>query len=192
MPGMNGFELLENLEWKQFSLVFTTAYREHALRAIRNNAADYLLKPIDHEELVMAVNRIKDKASSQTTNFSSFNYTDIFHAIHHSSRNKILLNSRLGIEPVDIDEIVSLESMSNYTHIHLSNEKKILSSKTLKEFDRLLCMNLDFMRVHHSFLINLRKVIRYIKETDLVVMANNQKIPVSKSRRDTFFKWLNA
>lgn len=193
MPGMNGFELLEKLEWKNFNLVFTTAYREHALRAIKLNAVDYLLKPIDHKELQVAVERIKAKVTATDKITGSFNYESLLSSLEHNSiKTKFPLNLKMGIEYIDVSEIVSLESISNYTQISFDNEKKILSSRTLKDFDLQLCSNnVNFMRVHHSFIINLKKVIRYTKDNDIILMSDQQQIPVSKSRKEMFHNWLS-
>lgn len=193
MPGMNGFELLEKLEWKQFNLIFTTAYREHALRALKLEAIDYLLKPIDYTELNAAVERIKAKTGSISSVAEPFNYFDLVNSLEHNSlKTKFPLNLKMGIEYIDVSDIVLLESVSNYTQISFSDDKKILTSRTLKEFDLQLCANsANFMRVHHSFIINLRKVIRYTKENDIIIMSNGQQVPVSKSRKELFQKWLS-
>jgi two-component system LytT family response regulator len=193
MPGMNGFELLEKLEWKNFNLIFTTAYREYALRAIKIDAIDYLLKPVDHKELKQAVDRIKAKTEAADKITESFNYIQLLSSLEHNSiKTKLPLNLKMGIEYIDVSEIVSLESVSNYTRISFDNEKKILSSRTLKEFDLQLCLNnVNFMRVHNSFIINLKKVIRYTKENDIILMSDRQQIPVSRSRKELFQNWLS-
>lgn len=193
MPGMNGFELLEKLEWKNFNLIFTTAYREYALRAIKIDAIDYLLKPVDHKELKQAVDRIKAKTEAADKITESFNYIHLLSSLEHNSiKTKLPLNLKMGIEYIDVSEIVSLESVSNYTRISFDNEKKILSSRTLKEFDLQLCLNnVNFMRVHNSFIINLKKVIRYTKENDIILMSDRQQIPVSRSRKELFQNWLS-
>ncbi len=190
MPGMNGFELLAKLAWKDFSLIFTTAHREYALKALKNNAVDYLLKPIDYEDIIIAVDKVKAKFNSIESDRVKFDYTKLLQEIHQ--HNKLLVNSKTSIENIELNEVVSLESKSNYTKIYLSDSRLTLASKTLKEFEEYLCTeNLDFMRVHHSFIINLKKVARYIKITDTIVMVDDQKIPLAKSRKGPFVEWLN-
>jgi two-component system LytT family response regulator len=188
MPEMTGFEMLEKLTWKKFNLIFTTAHQEFGLRALKNNAVDYLLKPIDYRDLKFAVNKIKTNLEKDKNNSD---LTTLLKTIHQDHKKKIIINSKSGVESIEATDIVCLESMSNYTQIYLVDSKTILTSKTLKEFDLLLCQSdMNFMRVHNSFVINLHKVLRYLKEQENIVMINNQVIPLAKSRRDIFFKWL--
>lgn len=190
MPELNGFELLEKLSWKKFNLVFTTAHQEYALKALKNNAIDYLLKPIDHRDLRTAVDKIRTKISENNPNVD---YEKLLNLINVYHRKKITINSKTGVESFDFSEIVYLESLSNYTQIYLTDARKIITSKILKEFDAQLCNNdHNFMRVHNSFIINLHKVSRYLKEQELVIMNNEQKIPLSKSRKNTFLEWLKV
>lgn len=188
MPEMNGFELLEKLTWKKFNLVFTTAHREYALKALKNDAMDYLLKPIDYEDIRIAVQKIQQRMQENAS--VSFDYSKFMQDANQN--NKILINSKMSIESIDLDDVVSLESKSNYTQIYLSDSKFTLASKTLKEFEMHLCIaNLNFMRVHHSYIVNLNKVSRFVKVTDTIVMIDDQKIPLAKSRKNQFFEWLN-
>lgn len=188
MPEMNGFELLEQLNWKQFSLIFTTAHREYALKALKNNAVDYLLKPIDYEDIRMAVHKIRQRL--QEVHPISIDYSKLKQETNQNS--KLLVNSKKSIESIELDDVVCLESRSNYTQIYLSGSRVTLASKTLKEFEMHLCTaNLNFMRVHHSFIVNLDKISRVMKITDTIVMIDDQKIPLAKSRKSLFFEWLN-
>lgn len=189
MPQLNGFELLQKLEWKEFNLVFTTAHREYGLRALKNNAIDYLLKPIDPIDLKLAVEKIKEHLLAKTSLFSKYNFSEVLEALN--AKPKLILPVRTGVESIDISEIIYLESVSNYTTIYLSKLPSITSSKTLKEFELQLCKkNLSFMRVHQSYIVNLNKVLRYLKIVDQIVMVNDQRIPLAKSRKDEFFTWL--
>ncbi|MBL7919836.1 MAG: response regulator transcription factor [Bacteroidia bacterium] len=191
MPEMTGFELLEKLSWKNFNLIFTTAHQEYALKALKINAIDYLLKPIDYKELQFAVNKIKVQQAKNKINQNQFDYDKLISSINQYQRKKIIINSKSGIESIDAPEIFYLESMSNYTQIYLNDSKFILTSKTLKEFDSLLCnTDRNFMRVHNSFIINLHKATRYLKDEEAIILTNGQKIPLSKSRKDEFFEWL--
>ena len=190
MPGMNGFELLQRLSWKSFSLVFTTAHQEYALRALRNNAVDYLLKPVDPDDLIEAMARIESRMKKGGDHH--FEYDRMISIIRQADSNRLLVSSRTGIEALRPEEIIYLESNSNYTDIHLSDSRVIVSSKTLKDFDNLLCgPGSMFMRVHHSFIVNLQRVERYFKESDSVIVSD-RKLPVAKSRRAEFLKWLNV
>ncbi|MBL7932701.1 MAG: response regulator transcription factor [Bacteroidia bacterium] len=190
MPEMDGFELLEKLQWKNFNLIFTTAHQEYALKAIKNNAIDYLLKPIDYVDLKAAVARILKRNAQHDTDVK-FNYSQLIQDLNQKQR--ILINSRSGVEAVDLDEIICMESESNYTTVFLVDGKKITTAKTLKEFEGQLCSeNSHFMRVHQSYIINLKKVQRFVKTDDMIVLDEELQAPLSKSRRDLFFKWMNV
>lgn len=190
MPEMNGFELLEKLHRKDFSLVFTTAHEEYGLKALKNNAVDYLLKPVDRQELRCAISKIK--ARLQDTYREPINLENLASYVSPGNKNKLLISSKTGIESVELRDITFLESRSNYTYIYLNPSKSILTSKTLKEFEAQLCEeNNSFIRVHHSFIINVNKVLRFIKSDDTIVMSDEQKVPLAKSRKAEFFRWLN-
>jgi two-component system LytT family response regulator len=191
MPEMNGFEMLEKLVQRNFSLVFTTAYEEYALKALKNNAVDYLLKPIGRDDLKSAIARIRSRLSEPTG--EKANYEKLLSQLNQNNRNKLLINSKKGMEYLDLEDICWIESKSNYTFIYLSASKKILTSRTLKELEELLCQeDQHFIRVHNSFIINLNKVLRFVKTGDMIIMADGQQIPLSKSRKPEFFKWLNV
>jgi len=191
MPEMDGFELLERLEWKNFNLIFTTAHQEYGLKALKHNALDYLLKPVYHKELRLAIDRIKDQQITGQTILKDFDFS-FLGKINQYKLNKLGITSKNGVEYVDPSEIISMESKANNTLICFENGKDILTPKRLGEFETQLCSyNINFMRVHHSYIINLHKILRYIKEADDIVMVNEKKVPLSKSRRENFFKWLN-
>ena len=190
MPEMNGFELLEELSWKKFNLIFTTAHQEYALRALKLHAKDYLLKPVDYKDLILSVNRVKKDIENQKKN-SLLEYA-LLNNISPVQPQKIALTSKDGVEFIDPVMIVSLESRSNYTLVQFSHAEAILTPKTLREFEQQLCNNSHFMRVHNSFIINLHKVTKYLRDQDSILMNNDQKIPLSKKRRDPFFKWLGV
>ncbi len=189
MPEMDAFELLEKLTWKNFNLVFTTAHQEYGLKALKGGAVDYLLKPIDHKDLKIAVDKIKTKVIEQKIILAEIGSIPTNNL--KVTTSKIAVSSKYEIEYLELDEIVSLESKSNYTTIHLVNGNTLLTPRTLKDYEIQLChSNSRFIRVHNSFIINVQKVLRYIKDVDDIIMVTNQKIPLSKSRRDIFLKWL--
>jgi two-component system, LytTR family, response regulator len=191
MPQMSGFEVLEKLKWKAFDLIFTTAHQEYALKALKSEAVDYLLKPIDPEELKAAVNKVIQRRSNKLHVEKFEEYNHVLNTMHAINKPKVIVNSKSGIESIETQVIISLESKSNYTQLYLENEQSVLSSKTLKDYEQILCgERTSFMRVHHSFIINLNKVIRYIKSSETAVMQNEQEIPISKSRKEEFLKWL--
>jgi two-component system LytT family response regulator len=193
MPEMNGFEMLKNLGWKDFSLVFVTAYEEYALEAIKSNAIDYLLKPVDYRDLKSAIERIRKQMAEKEVDREKFNYTGLMNFIQQESKLRIIVNSRTGVDSLDIRNVIYLESNSNYTIIHFKQGESMLVSKTLKEFEGQLCTaESKFMRVHVSYIINLDHVMRFVKTSEMIIMANDEKIPLGKSRKDAFFTWLGA
>ena len=189
MPGMSGFELLESLGHRNFHLIFTTAHHEHALKALKLNAHDYLLKPVDYKELRFAVDKIKKQVAEKA---EQPDYR-ILNDVHTMTKNKLAVNTKSGVEAVEFADIVCFESMSNYCKIYLRSSRTILTPKTLKDFENQLCnKKLNFMRVHNSYVINLEKVTRYLKEEECIIMVTEQKIPIAKSKKDLFFKWLSS
>jgi two-component system LytT family response regulator len=192
MPGMNGFELLEKLKWKNFNLIFITAHQEYGIEALRNNAVDYILKPVDFEDLRFAISKVEDRVRANGKVDIWKEYQELLAKVQQPSKTKITVNSKSGLENIETSEIVHLESKSNYTWINLTDSRTIITSKTLKEFDQYLCMpGLSFMRVHHSYIINLNQVSRYLKQTENIVMTNAHEIPLAKSKKGMFFRWLS-
>jgi two-component system LytT family response regulator len=189
MPEMNGFELLDRLRWRSFNLIFTTAYQEYGLKALKQDAMDYLLKPVGHRDLRIAIDRVKQRMSEQQEDLKRFEYVSLNNLSKYYT-GRLAIHSKKGVEYIDPNEILFFESRSHYTMVYLQDEEVIHTTRTLRDFETQLCANLNFMRVHHSFIINLHKVARYLKEEDRIVMINLQKIPVSKSRRASFIQWM--
>jgi two-component system LytT family response regulator len=186
MPQMNGFEMLGQLSPIPFEVIFTTGYDAYAIKAIRFSALDYLLKPIDKEELKKALAKVSQKNSHKLTDQLDV----LLEKLHNkqSPLQKIALPTGDGFELVPLENILHCESDSNYTHIVLKNGRKILVSRTLKEIEELL-EGYSFVRVHHSHLVNLNEITRYIRgEGGYVVMSNNTSIAVSRSRKDALLK----
>jgi two-component system LytT family response regulator len=189
MPEMNGFELLDKLRWRSFNLIFTTAYQEYGLKALKQDAMDYLLKPVGHRDLRAAIDRVKQRMSEQQEDLKRFEYISLNNLSKYYT-GRLAIHSKKGVEYIDPNEILFFESRSHYTMVYLQDEEVIHTTRTLRDFETQFCANLNFMRVHHSFIINLHKVVRYLKEEDRIVMLNLQKIPVSKSRRASFMQWM--
>jgi two-component system, LytTR family, response regulator len=192
MPELNGFELIENLSWRNFNLIFTTAHQEHALKALKINAFDYLLKPIDPDELKDAVARVLKKTSDDQQ-IGSLDFAALFRSLDQQQKTKVLVNTKLSLEPIPADEILCLESKSNYTVLYLSSGVSKVTSRSLKEYELELCIpNSNFMRVHHSYIVNLEKVMRFIKGSSEIVLHSGQKIPLANSKKEKFVQWLNV
>lgn len=190
MPEMDGFGLLDKLHWRQFCLIFTTAHQEFALKALKQDALDYLLKPIDYKELQMAVNKAIEKLGAMANTAASFHFGSLA-SLSRFALQKLAVSSKFSVESVGAMDIVSIESKSNYTLFTLNSGKTILSPKTLNEYKTLLCDNITFMRVHHSFIINLHYVQKFLKSEEVIIMNNGQKINLARSKRNVFTFWLH-
>jgi two-component system, LytTR family, response regulator len=183
-----GFDLLSRLKKVDFDIIFTTAHSEYAIKAFKFSAIDYLLKPINIEELKQSLDKVKAK--------SNHSFSDRLEQLIYnlkpmaSQKYKLALPSNDGLVFVKVDEIVYCEADSNYTQIHLVNDKKYLVSRTLKEYEELL-KDQDFFRIHNSFLINLNLIQNYVRgEGGYVVMANGKSLDVSKRKKESFLSRL--
>ncbi len=186
MPKMNGFEMLNTIREKNFHIVFTTAYDQYAIKAIKYAAFDYLLKPIDIEELKTAVEKIQSKENHETKNQVEILQQNIQHP--KKQLNKLAIPTLDGLLFFDINDIIQLEANSNYTNIFFVNKSKIIASKTLKEFEELLPTDI-FFRTHHSHLINLNYIKRYIKgDGGQIELQNGTYVDVSRRKKDEFLK----
>ena len=188
MPRMNGFEMLERLPSINFEIIFTTSYDQYALKAIRFSALDYLLKPVDGEELKQAVQKLIRRSHKPIQQQLEL----LLQKIHQPGIpvTKIALPTMEGLEMVSINTIISCESESNYTTVFLKNKRKMVISRTLKEMEELL-EDYSIIRVHRCYLINLNEVEKYIKgEGGYLMMSDGTNIDVSKSRKDELIQKL--
>ena len=188
MPSMNGFEFLEKLSQTDFKLIFTTSYDQYAIKAIRFCAFDYLLKPIDREELQKAVQKAETQMIHPLPQQNEFLLQKLYHPA--LPINKIAIPTMEGLQMVYVDSLISCEADSNYTILHLKNKQKIIASRTLKEIQEML-EDYPFARVHRSFLINLKEVEKYIKgEGGYMLMSDGSTVDVSSSRKEMLLKKL--
>ena len=188
MPKMNGFQLLEQLPNIDFELIFTTSYDQYAIKAIKFSALDYLLKPIDREELQKAVNKVEKKLNKNISQQLEI----LLQKVNQPSVtvNRIALPTMQGLELVEINSIISCSANNNYTEFFLKGKKKILVSRTLKETEELLEDHV-FMRVHHSHIVNLNQITRYIRgEGGYLIMTDGSTVDVSRSRKELLMKKL--
>ncbi|WGD36116.1 LytTR family DNA-binding domain-containing protein [Olleya sp. YS] len=185
MPRMDGFQFLEKLNSKDIAVVITTAYDEYAIKALKNEAIDYLLKPIDSDDLAESIKKIKrfkkrhidsDKIEDILINFTANN-----------NKKKITINTDGKLLFLNIEDILFVESDGNYSTIFMSDKQKILVTKKLKEVNALLPEQ-SFFRIHNSFIINLSKIKEYIKNEGYVIMESNHKIPVARQRKSEFLE----
>lgn len=183
MPRLNGFELLEELgDNLPFEVVLTTAYDEFGIRAVKASALDYLLKPVQRQELKAAVEKFKKKGNKQTE--------VLFSSQPEHKPAKISLATKESIEFVSPEEIILCSSDSNYTMIYLTENRKKLISKTLKDVEEWLA-DYGFFRAHHSHLVNLAHVKEYVRaDGGHLLLSNGQTLPVARNRKDDLLKMI--
>jgi two-component system, LytTR family, response regulator len=188
MPVMNGFELLEQFTEIPFAIIFTTSYDQYAIKAIRFSALDYLLKPIDPKELIAAIQKIQTQKHLPVPGQFQMLMGNIKHS--EGGFNKIAIPTSEGFELIPIDEVIVCEADDNYTHLHLKNKSMIIACRTLKDIEEQLQGFSSFLRVHHSYLVNLNEVNKYIRgEGGYLVMSNGSTVNVSRSRKESLLKY---
>jgi two-component system, LytTR family, response regulator len=182
MPHLNGFELMEKIPNKNFKIIFTTAYNEYAIQAIRFSAFDYLLKPVDMEELQGSVRRFLDSNEDFKQQYDLLK--NILHNIQAPSAEefRLALPTKEGVHFLQPANIIRCESLGNYTKFFMENGRTYLISKTLGEYDTLLTPH-SFIRTHKSHLIN-KKFITFIDHDGFAVLKDGTKVEVSRRRKE--------
>lgn len=188
MPRLNGFDMLQRLQSKKFHLIFTTAYDQYAIKAIRFSAFDYLLKPVDIEELKEAISRIDTMQMEKDEQDKKLEVLQANLSAPDKMLNRMAIPTLQGLLFFNIDSIIYLEASSNYTHIYFTDQPRLVASKTLKEFEEMLPSS-SFFRIHHSHLINLNFIKKYVKgDGGQVVMNNGDVLDVAKRKKGEFLK----
>ena len=184
MPGGSGFDLISSFEEINFSIIFTTAYDEYAIKAFKVNAVAYLLKPIDGAELAASVTKIIEERSDSVG--KSLEDLMCYLRSQVSGLKKVAFPVADGLEFVIVDDIIRCESEGSYCHIYIKNNNKLFLSKTLKQVTELINSE-KFTRVHHSHLVNMDYVKKYIRgKGGQVIMDDGSSIPVSRTKKDGF------
>ena len=188
MPVMSGFDVLEKVERPDFAVIFVTAHNQYAIKAIKFSALDYLLKPIDVEELVSAVEKVRE---------STHNKGSHYHTLLKNMRTgpkkltRLAIPSENEIVIQEVADIVYCEADGSYTTIYLAGGKKLLVSKNIKEFENMLTEN-EFCRIHHSILVNTAHIQKYIRgEGGYVVVTGGGHLNVSRRKKDGLLRMLN-
>lgn len=185
MTDGTGFKLLESFDDIQFSVIFITAYSAYAIKAFQISAIAYLLKPINPQELIEAI----DKYQKEIGLKGIHNKLEVLLG-NQSSIKKIAFPTSEGIELVKLNQIVHCEADDNYTSIFLANDKRIVVSKTIKEYDTMLS-DFGFFRIHQSHLVNLDYITKFNKnDGGYVVLENGKKLPVSRRNKQEFLEKL--
>jgi two-component system LytT family response regulator len=190
MPGFNGFELLERLGSIPFQVIFTSGYDQYGIKAIKFSALDYVLKPIDPQELVAAVNKVQVQKHLPTPAQYEFLLSQIQN--RDLRLNKLAIPTNDGYVLLSVEQIVFCEANDNYTHFRLKGGKNITACRTLKEIEEQLSEFPFLIRVHHSYLVNLNEVLRYVRgEGGYLVMNDGASINVSRSRKESLLRKIN-
>ena len=190
MPHKNGFDFLLAIQDPSFDVIFTTAYNQYAIQAIRFSALYYLLKPVDPDELKAAVVRYMEKKESASEKKELFN--NLVQNIEKKDVKdfRIAVPSNEGVFFFMIDEILRLEADRSYTHIHLVNKRPFIASKTLKHFEEMLD-EFKFIRTHKSHLVNPRHITRVSNDHEFVLLTDGAKVEVSRRKKEEVLQQLN-
>ena len=177
---MNAFDMLQQIPAINFQVIFTTAYDQYAIRAIRFSALDYLLKPIDADELKQAVK----KAAAEIQFIEKTQVEQLKHNLADPAEDfKLIVSTSEGSFFIPPADIVYCEGQSNYTWFHLTRNRKMISSKTLKEFENILVEH-KFVRIHKSFLVNINYIEKFSAAKTAVILTDKTSLEVSRRRKD--------
>ena len=180
MPDGSGFRLLESFVDPDFYVIFTTAFDQFAIKAIRFSALDYLLKPIDPDELKLAVQKA---ISKQNTN-SGASFKILKENTHNTEPKKIILSTSEGLHVIHLKDIIRCESDDYYTRFFFADKSKLMISKTLKDVEEML-HDSGFIRTHKSHLINITYIKGFLKnDGGYIILTNGEKIPVSRRKKE--------
>lgn len=178
-----GFDFLEQTENQDFKVIFITAYEEHALKALKIGAVDYLLKPVDSDELKAALEKVTRQSLSEQKR-----QLKVASQVFKKQEDTLILSLQDTFQIINLEELIFCESDKGYTTFHLNNGKKYLASKPLKEFEEQL-LKQSFARPHQSFIVNLKYIDKYEK-SGTIYLKNGKKIPVSSRKKDGFISIL--
>jgi len=184
MPGKSGIDLLHDLDSFSFEVIFVTAFDDYVMQAFQFSAIDYLLKPIDEDQLVKAVNRAAERINSKAENDSVETLMHNLRQLRQPMKMKLCIPSIKGFQVVELKDIMYCEASSSYTNFHFSNRSLICASKPIHEYETLL-QDSFFIRIHKSYLVNIEYIREYLKgDGGSVILMNGQEIEVSRRRKD--------
>ncbi len=186
MPQMSGFQVMELFENPNFQLVFVTAYDQYAIKAIKMNALDYLLKPVDKHDIEALITRFRQKE----IHTSSRQLLQLNQSLQGKLNDTLALSTQEGLFFIKIEDIMYLEADSCYTSVVLNDTTKHLVSKTMANFEEVLQSNSLFFRAHKSFIINLKYIKQYLRgEGGDIIMKDNRSIALSRSKKQEFLSF---
>ena len=190
MPGMDGITMAKKMDAEHTEIIFTTAYNQYAIEAVRLQALDYLLKPIGEKDLNFALLRLREKLVEQEKIKATHSLESLFIKMQalNMHYNKIAISTLEGIFFIPVKEIIRIESLNNYSKLYLITGKNIVASKTLKFIEEMLAPY-RFFRPHKSHLINLEYITKYIRgEGGMIIMADGSEVDLSRQRKQDFLK----
>lgn len=191
MPGFNGFQLVEQLGDIPFEIIFVTAYQEYILNALRISALDYLLKPVDKNELAQTLIRLREKLFLKVNSSLKKEQIQLFHESLQQMPRRMALATAQGIVFVKTADIIRVEAMSNYSAFYLCNKQKIVVSKTLKEFEPFLTAQ-NFLRVNRSTIVNIEYIAELRKsEGGSIILHDGTEITIAPNRKQELLERLH-
>jgi two-component system LytT family response regulator len=188
MPGGNGFDLIKKFNPVTFKIIFITAFDNYAVQAFKYSALDYLLKPVNPDELVSALQKAQQQLQTEELSVKLNTFISNMSNLGREAK-KIVLKTQDMVHVLSISDIIRCEADRNYTKFILSSGKNILVSGSLKEYDDMLCQD-KFFRSHHSHLINLSYIDRVEKQNDQLVMKDSSLVPLATRKKDALLQLL--
>jgi len=184
MPVKNGFELLKELKGSRFEVIFVTAHNQYMIEAFHFSAIDYLLKPVEDNLLVDAVERAKQRITEKSGNKNIETFLHNLTQKQSPQKMRLCVPSLKGFQVIELDEILYADSSGNYTNLHFANNKIVCTSKPMHEYEKLL-EDAGFVRIHKSILVNLMHVKEYLRgEGGSVILSNGQVVEVARRKKD--------
>jgi two-component system, LytTR family, response regulator len=186
MPVKNGFDLLKGLKEFHFEIIFVTAHIQFMVEAFHFSAIDYLLKPVEDNLLIDAVNRAKKRIAEKTGGKNIETFLHNIRQKHSSQKMKLCIPSLKGFQVIELDDILYAESSGNYTNLYFTNQQMVCTSKPMHEYEELL-EDSGFIRIHKSFLVNLLHVKEYLRgEGGSILLSNGKEVEVARRKKEIF------
>lgn len=186
MPDGDGFEVLESVDYHDFGVIFVTAYDQYAIKAFEYAALHYILKPVEPQMLIEAVERYKETSNEELVKKISALSTNL-----KDRPSKLILPTSSGLHIIDLNEIIRCESSNNYTTFFLTSGKKIVVSKSIQTYENLL-KDSHFCRIHNKHIVNLKFIKKYVRgRGGYVILSNGEQIEVSEGRKKKFLEKLS-